>query len=297
MFANCLSLANSGSVGACFYHPYKFVASDHVTALVHSGADSSCYLALSVLVGRLGEKYNFNREINDGRISRERIMLPVTDEGAPDYDYMSYFVESKREEMLGRYKSYITEKLGELEYKDIPTLDEIGWDDFELDSIADVDSGRDIYAQERINGKMPYITSGTANNGIGYFVANDNKSKAKNAISVNRNGAVGEAFYHPYSALYGNDCRRVTLRESRNPYVQLFVVRSIVSQCRAFSYSRKLGTERLKKLRIMLPVNENGAPDYNYMKQYAMNIVMRKCEQYLAFINRNRGFSELTKIE
>lgn len=30
-FGGCLTIANSGSVGACFYHPYEFVASDHVT--------------------------------------------------------------------------------------------------------------------------------------------------------------------------------------------------------------------------------------------------------------------------
>ena len=32
-FENCLTLANSGSVGATFFHHYRFVASDHVTAL------------------------------------------------------------------------------------------------------------------------------------------------------------------------------------------------------------------------------------------------------------------------
>ena len=33
IFSNCLSLANSGSVGSTFYQPFKFVASDHVTKL------------------------------------------------------------------------------------------------------------------------------------------------------------------------------------------------------------------------------------------------------------------------
>lgn len=91
MFENCLTLANSGSVGACFYHPYRFVASDHVTALCRERTEMNCYLALSVVVGRLGEKYNFNREINDPRISRERIMLPIDDSGEPDYAYMASY--------------------------------------------------------------------------------------------------------------------------------------------------------------------------------------------------------------
>jgi len=142
------------------------------------------------------------------------------------------------------------------------------WKDIELGKIADVNSGRDIYAQERTDGDIPYITSGTANNGIGYFVGNDNDSKAKNAISVNRNGAVGEAFYHPYEALYGNDCRRVNLHDAKDEETQLFAAQCISEQKEAFSYSRKLGTARLKRLHVMLPVTDSGKPDYDYMAQY-----------------------------
>ena len=148
-------------------------------------------------------------------------------------------------------------------------LNEKEWKDVELGQIADISSGRDIYAQERISGDTPYITSGTANNGIGYFVSNDNDSKAKNAISVNRNGAVGEAFYHPYNALYGNDCRRVNMKDVDDADTQLFTAECISEQKKAFSYSRKLGTARLKRLHVMLPVDDDGRPDYGYMAQYA----------------------------
>ena len=105
VFEHCLTLANSGSVGSCFYHPYQFVASDHVTALQRSGMSEFAYLALSALVRRLGEKYNFNREINDARISRERIMLPVTDSGEPDYEYMEQYIKNM---MLQKYRQYLT---------------------------------------------------------------------------------------------------------------------------------------------------------------------------------------------
>lgn len=147
-------------------------------------------------------------------------------------------------------------------------LNDKEWGDCQIDSFATVNSGRDIYAQERIEGNTPYITSGTTNNGVGYFVDNDNNSKSKNAISVNRNGAVGEAFYHPYTALYGNDCRRVNLKKADDEATQLFVARCISNQKDAFSYSRKLGTGRLKKLHVMLPVTDKGDPDYAYMSEY-----------------------------
>ena len=77
IFADCLSLANSGSVGTCFYEPFSFVASDHITHLKNEKYNKHHYLFLATILNRLSQKYNFNREINDNRISRERILLPV----------------------------------------------------------------------------------------------------------------------------------------------------------------------------------------------------------------------------
>lgn len=147
-----------------------------------------------------------------------------------------------------------------------------------------MDSGRDIYAAERTAGNTPYVTSGVANNGIGYFVGNGNASLAAGSISVNRNGAVGMAFYHPYEALYGNDCRRLTIKRTDSPFVSLFLTRCIVSQRTAFSYGRKLGTARLKRLKVMLPVSTTGDPDYELMGDCMRDIMLNHYKRLLKVI-------------
>ena len=80
-FENCLTLANSGSVGSAFFHSYEFVASDHVTKLKREGLDKYAYLFMIPIINRLSEKYGFNREINDERIKREKIILPANEDG------------------------------------------------------------------------------------------------------------------------------------------------------------------------------------------------------------------------
>ena len=65
MYSKNLSLANSGSVGSCFYHHYEYVASDHVTALSLEKSDEYIYKFMSAIISRLEEKYSFNREINE----------------------------------------------------------------------------------------------------------------------------------------------------------------------------------------------------------------------------------------
>ena len=46
VFGNCISLANSGSVGSAFYEPFDFVASDHVTHLKNDNFNKWIYLFL-----------------------------------------------------------------------------------------------------------------------------------------------------------------------------------------------------------------------------------------------------------
>lgn len=107
-YSNNLSLANSGSVGACFYHHYEYVASDHITALSLERSNEYIYKFLSAIISRLEEKYSFNREINDKRISREKLILPVDKNGEPHWDYMSNFVKKLEKENIEKILNYIS---------------------------------------------------------------------------------------------------------------------------------------------------------------------------------------------
>lgn len=113
-FKNCLSLANSGSVGACFYEPFEFVASDHITHLQRAGTSQYIYLFMATTISRLSEKYDFNREINDYRISREKIMLPVTDLGEPDYQFMEEYMKALILKKRKQYQCYVEDKIARI---------------------------------------------------------------------------------------------------------------------------------------------------------------------------------------
>ena len=100
IFDDCITIANSGSVGSAFFHQYEFVASDHVTQLKRKGLDKYAYLFMVPIINRLSEKYSFNREINDERIKRERILLPVNNKGEIDFEFMSSFMQEVESDML-----------------------------------------------------------------------------------------------------------------------------------------------------------------------------------------------------
>ena len=171
-------------------------------------------------------------------------------------------------------------------------VSEIKWEKFRISDICEIHSGQDIYESERVDGEVPYITSTATNNGIKYFVSNYNDSIESNAISVNRNGSVGFAFYHPYAALYSNDCRKLKLKENKNEYVSLFITNQIMQQKGKYNYGYKMGTKRLKSQYILLPVNSEGMPDYVYMKAFISSLISKKIGTYTKFNNE-----QLTKLE
>lgn len=52
------------------------------------------------IINRLSEKYSFNREINDERIKREKLLLPATDKGEIDFTFMSSFMKDIERNIL-----------------------------------------------------------------------------------------------------------------------------------------------------------------------------------------------------
>lgn len=161
------------------------------------------------------------------------------------------------------------------------------WKEFWLEDIVDIKSGKDIYNRERIDGDIPYITAAAQNNGIGYFVDNINNTLEEKVISVNRNGSVGYAFYHDYKALYGNDTRKL-IPKYKNKYISIFLSYIITSQKEKYGYGYKMGTGRLKRQKIMLPVKDDGNPDYDYMREYIQIEEIKQSYEILKYYREYR---------
>ena len=145
------------------------------------------------------------------------------------------------------------------------------WGEFKLEDIVHIISGQDIYERERLIGDTPYITATANRNGVGYFVSNTNATLEKDCLSVNRNGSVGYCFYHPYFALFGNDTRKLRLKFP-GKYQSLFLSRIISNQRIKYCYGYKMGTGRLRRQTVLLPISSDGTPDWTFMEAYMKQV-------------------------
>ena len=152
-------------------------------------------------------------------------------------------------------------------------------------------SGVRLTKENQKPGERPFIGASEYNNGITSFVDNTNTSLDSNVLGVNYNGSVVENFYHPYECIFSDDVKRlVWLDESaQNRYTYLFLKQCILQQKVKYAYGYKFNSTRMKRQKIVLPVDNGGKPDYWYMKEY-MQIQEIK-EQYRVLMLYRREMS------
>lgn len=283
-----------------YVHVYPFFTGTKVNIMkpkFTANKDRLLFICISLEMHK--SKYSYSYTINSTRLKKQSILLPVDDNGNPDFEFMEQYIRDTQFQKVIQYINHckkIVSKLGDA--VQIPAFSEIEWKPYRINKIAEVGSGRDIYDAERSAGDLPYITAGVQNNGIGYFVGNTNKTLTKNAISISRNGAgVGNSFFHEYPALYSNDCRKVILNDyNENKFVSLFITNQIMLQRKNYNYSRKMGTARLKRQKIMLPAISYDKPDFNYMEQYIKNLMLKKYKDYITYAEKKVSEMEVISL-
>ena len=160
------------------------------------------------------------------------------------------------------------------------------WEEFEIRKIFIVKSGTRLTKSEMKKGNIPFVGATDSNNGITEFISNKNVSADSNVLGVNYNGSVVENFYHPYTAIFSDDVKRLSFKEvTGNKYLFLFVKNQILKQKDKYQYGYKFNGARMNKQKITLPVNAKKEPDYEYMENFIKKIEFEKLNKYIQRIN------------
>ena len=285
---NCITFIRDGqgSVGSSIYRATPFIATVNTSSGYASWLNQNTGLFVSTASNQVKGKYGFGYKRKEKRLLAERIMLPVTDSGTPDYDYMAQYTSKMRKGMLMRYKTYVARQLSHLEYKEIPTLNEKEWKNFLIQDIfPKIQRGKRLKNADHVPGNMPYVSSTAINNGVDdYIEATDGTRVFENCISLANSGSVGTAFYEPFSFVASDHVTSLK-QEKASKFIYLFLASVIEKQGSNFNFNREINDVRIKKMQVMLPVDDSSEPDYAYMDQYAKNMMLRKYEQYLAFLD------------
>lgn len=158
------------------------------------------------------------------------------------------------------------------------------WDNFYISNLATILKSRGYPKKDRRHGNIPYIGRTRFRNGIIDYISSPTSKKHraiyKNVIAVNTNGSTGYAFYHPYYADFSNGVQVLSFQSLHlSTPVALFLCTCIRQQRKKFSYGFELVAHRLSSMKIKLPVNEDGKPDWKFMKSYMQKLIKQSRRQ------------------
>ena len=137
-----------------------------------------------------------------------------------------------------------------------------------------VPTGAYIEKKHLKEGHTPRISVAGINNGIcGYYedvINNANYRVSVNFISVS---FLGTVFYHPYKASLDMKVHSLKLKDKElNENIGGFLVTVIRKSIQNNDYSDQISSTVLPRLRIKLPIQKNGNPDFEYMEKYMRNL-------------------------
>ncbi len=290
---NCITIGLDTQTA--YWQPMRFVTGQNIQILRSPKLNfySAQFLTV-VLRQQMKSKFNWGGNgATLGRLKKLKVLLPVNEQGEPDYQFMEDYVRELMGRKYKQYTSYANKMLIAFLGKDYVNqggqndlLIKKNWGAFVISDIFAILPGKRLVAADTTEGQRPFIGALDNNNGVARFVNDRNSSIDKNVLGVNYNGnGMVIGFYHPYECIFSDDVKRFHLKHHEdNQFVLLFMKACILMQKQKFGYLYKFNAERMAHTSIMLPVTEAGDPDYTFMEMYGKIMFARKYEQYLSEI-------------
>jgi hypothetical protein len=262
---NKMTLSNSGSVGYLFFHDYEFVASDHITVIWLKDRELNKYIAifLKPIFEKIKYRYNFGREISNDRIVKEKIYLPVDNNGNPDWAYMEEYI--KLLERKVKFKKVNTKNRRKYQPIDMSNWKEFSFIDKKL--WTRIRHGERLIEVDRIKGEMPYYSASEYNNSL--------TDTIDNPLFTERDCIVystfGTAFWVD-GEFTASDEIYAFHNHNLNKYNALFITTIMKQNQYKFKFGRKAFMNKFQNEIIKLPATANGKPDWQFMEDYIKSL-------------------------
>lgn len=162
------------------------------------------------------------------------------------------------------------------------------WKEFRIGELFDVKRPAPRSKEDYVEGDVPFVASGSVNNGVlKYCSPKDEALDKGNCITISP--VDGTAFYQPAEFLGRGGAGSSILilySENLNKYIGLFVSLAIRQMSQKYSYGRMANKDGIKRDRIMLPVNSEGQPDYEFMEQFIKERELEKRKEYMEYCRK-----------
>lgn len=286
VYKNFISVSFLGGV---FYHPYEASIDMKVHALIPKSIELNRYNAqfmINAIKNNLIHS-SYGNQLSSTDLPRTKIMLPVDDNGSPEWCFMEEYIKEREIKQRNDLKEYYKSRL--LDLVICPeVLTDVEWGEFSL---------RDLFTFERGNqnnmsacevGEIPLISAKKIDNGVKAFISDNGKKLFEGHILTLNNdgdGGVGIAYYQANKMALDTHVTALIPVIPINRSSLLFISKTITIQRDKFSHGYSLNNNRMKAQKIVLPIDKNGNPNWSYMENFIKNIEQKRIKNILKYLD------------
>lgn len=259
---NAVTIAGDGSYPlTAFYHDYVFAAKDNVVVCIPKDNMSLAVRQyLAVTITKSNWRFSYGRKCYHGKLLEQRFLLPVNGHGEFDKE----FVESR---IKVKAKDRFPPKTVRRPLNGSPLFKEFVFGS----ELKGARAGIYHALSELDEGSVPLASCGEFRNGVigNYDISFDQTSL--NTLTIAYNGIPLTTRFHPYRFGAKDDVAVFTNKMKLRTTTLIFIGALLNRQTWRFSYGRKCFSKKLNKQRILLPVDQRGILDEDFMEEVVVN--------------------------
>lgn len=281
---NIITFSDTTDGNTFFFQPKPFIGFAHVQGMYPKTHDWNKYELLflvTLLTFHNSGRFNYGRKMRRDTISNEKIKLPTSGQGVPDWEWIKLYINNL-------HNKPITTK-NRKENK-IP-LDIKQWQNFLLHQLfnASMGSGIDAIATTQDKPSINYVGRRGDNNGVMSTVdrIEDVEPFPAGSITLALGGSLGACFVQPKQFYTSQNVAVLSEKEPLTTKVKLFITSIISNECKLKyqAFGRELNSHFRKDFTLKLPIllNPDGTPkidttckysergfipDWGYMEKY-----------------------------
>ena len=170
-------------------------------------------------------------------------------------------------------------------------LNNVEWGEFfiggktGLFNITSTSSGIDKNKLNQSEGNIPYITRSEENNGINLFVSDEQNSKyQKDTGGVITIGLDTQTVFYQPQEFYTGQNIQILKNEKLSKFSSLFIIPLLKIQMEKFNWGGNGATlTRLKRTRIVLPIDSYGNPNWKFMEDYIKQEMKKQSQRVITY--------------
>ena len=152
------------------------------------------------------------------------------------------------------------------------SLEDVSWGWIYLQDYFDMYAGKYYKKDSYGDGKVPLVSSSGSNNGV--FVFSDLKPKYVNCLTIGK--VKCSVYYQSEPFVASSDVTVLKPKFKMSCAHAMFLVSLINKERYKWSYGRQIRLNDAKKMKIKVPIEKGGEPDWNFMEHYIQSLPYSK---------------------